>query len=272
VYNITLSFVLPVYHDAGRLIPFIEQCLTVLPQYVADYEIILVDDHSSDETVTIADNLAAHYDPILIIHQPQRRGYGNALQTGADVARGDYILIADTNEQINLEQIDVLLSYTGRYDVVIGYSSQPRISWLQRGYDRMFTSLFHLDFKATGCSLSLVRSDIFHSLAFKTNSSLILAELYARACHLGYSSIQIGLQHSGKTRAIPGPGYVRAALPSFAEMLWLWMFLHKKNHGTWLNWGVRTLLAAGLIVAARSTWLLLRHRMGVATFSEIKAS
>lgn len=258
--DITLSLIVPVYNAEQTLVSFIEQCLAVLPTHVADYEIIIVNDKSNDTTATIADNLAALYDPILIIHQPRRRGYGRALLAGAAVARGDYILIADTAGHIDFSQIDALLPYTLRYDIVIGYPHQARLSWLQRMTDSIVNRLFDLDLQATAHSFVLVRTELLQHQTFMSQSLLVLVELYANARENEYLCIQTGIEQRGQAAVVPGPGYARADLPAFGEMFHLWMHMHTTRDNTSIPWIQRAVVAGVLIFVARSIWLLLRRR------------
>lgn len=116
LYMPRLSFIVPVYNVA----PYLRKCVdSLIMQDCEDYEIILVDDGSTDDSGAICDELAAAYENIRVIHQ-QNGGLSAARNTGLKVAKGEYICFVDSDdyweenvlggllEQVEREKLDVL--------------------------------------------------------------------------------------------------------------------------------------------------------------------
>lgn len=89
-----ISFVLPVYN----VMPYLERCvMSVLNQTYKDFEIILVDDGSKDDSGKLCDELASRDERIRVIHQ-ENKGLSGARNTGIDNATGEYIIFVDSDD------------------------------------------------------------------------------------------------------------------------------------------------------------------------------
>src|SRR5712671_5742716 len=88
----------------------------------SDYEVIVVNDGSEDATASIADELARTYPRVRVIHHPQNRGYGGALQTGIRSATKELIFYTDGDAQYDPAELALLWrSLTPDADIVNGY-------------------------------------------------------------------------------------------------------------------------------------------------------
>ena len=100
-----ISTIIPVYNVAD----YIQECVeSVLNQTVKPYEIILVDDGSTDESSAVCDMLAKQYDTVKVVHQ-SNGGLANARNTGLDNATGDYISFIDSDDIIHYQMYEILL-------------------------------------------------------------------------------------------------------------------------------------------------------------------
>lgn len=95
--NITFSVIIPIYNVEA----FLKECIdSVLQQTYKDYEIILVDDGSTDESGAIADTYARNYPSINVIHR-NNGGLSAARNTGIEAAKGRYIIFVDSDDYID---------------------------------------------------------------------------------------------------------------------------------------------------------------------------
>ena len=95
--NITFSVIIPIYNVEA----FLKECIdSVLQQTYKDYEIILVDDGSTDESGAIADTYARNYPGINVIHR-NNGGLSAARNTGIEAAKGRYIIFVDSDDYID---------------------------------------------------------------------------------------------------------------------------------------------------------------------------
>lgn len=264
----TLSVVLPVYNAETTLVPTIQACLDGVAPHISDYEIIIVDDGSSDVTPTIANNLAGNYEPIMVIHHPHKRGYGCALMSGINAARGDIILMVNSGSTESMRTLARLLPYMEEYDMVTGYNLKRQRAWYQQLNEAWCTKLvnwsFGLDLHDVGSPIRLARAHIMHDMALQACTPLIFVELYARARQHNRSHIQVGLDIPAKS--VRHNAYANIGLHLVWNVFGLWLHIRtiaqgqqagKRQRFGWLG---KVFLGAGVLVAGRGVRVLLRRR------------
>ena len=113
-----LSIVMPAFNEGGTLETVVQRVLKV-PHL---FELVIVDDHSSDATGEIAEQLARLNPKIKVLHHPTNRGKTEALKTGFAVTRGDVVIVQDADLEYNPSDIGDVISpiLAGEADVVYG--------------------------------------------------------------------------------------------------------------------------------------------------------
>jgi len=262
---------MPVYNAAPILVPIVEDCLATIPRLFPDYEIIVIDDHSSDKTPTIINNLAANYDPIMVMHHPYRRGYGAAFRNGLEAARGDYILSLDTDSRIRVGEVARLHPYINEYPLVTGYRIHPHDPWPQQATNRLFTALVNrhlqLDMHDIGCHMALGHTSTLRAIPLQSSSALLFVELYARAAQRNLGHIQVGLETVQPMKHTPTTtryGQLQPAL--LPELMRLRRHIDADDPATMPRGGggwLRTLfVGAGVFAVGRKLYRTLRRRSG----------
>jgi glycosyltransferase involved in cell wall biosynthesis len=119
-----ISVVIPAYNEEKGISKVLTDLKTILDNTHLQYEIIIVDDGSSDKTAEIVQKQVF----VRLIQHPVNRGYGAALKTGIKSANGDWILITDADGTYPNEYIPELLEYSGKYDMVVGARTGENVS------------------------------------------------------------------------------------------------------------------------------------------------
>lgn len=114
--KIKLSAVIPVFNEEKAVFDIINELKNVLDKLNTSYEIIAIDDGSSDKSGEILKTIEG----IKLIQHPLNRGYGASLKTGIKSAQGEWILIADADGTYPLNSIPELYSHLNQYDMVVG--------------------------------------------------------------------------------------------------------------------------------------------------------
>jgi len=124
-----ISIVVPAYNEEAAIGPQIERIQRVMERSGRPYELIVVDDGSTDNTAEVI----CRY-PVQLIQKPHNRGYGAALKTGIAAAQHEWILIIDADGTYPAEAIPALLERTQEYDMVVAARIGPRvhIPWFRR--------------------------------------------------------------------------------------------------------------------------------------------
>lgn len=115
----TISTIIPIYNTSK----YLHRCVdSILAQNIADIEIILVDDGSTDESPDICDEYKARYPNIITVHQPNS-GVSIARNVGLKLARGRYVNFADSDDFWGAEFYDDIVSQMIKHDLEIGCAS-----------------------------------------------------------------------------------------------------------------------------------------------------
>ena len=130
--QIEISVVVPVYNEEGNLPVLIPKLVDVLKGFGRSYEMIFVDDGSSDESRRILKEMASEHASLRILRFKENRGLSTALVAGMREARGEIIVTLDSDLQNDPADIPRLLEYLDRYDMATGWRQKREDTWLKK--------------------------------------------------------------------------------------------------------------------------------------------
>src|SRR2546423_5005532 len=145
----SISVFFPAFNDERTIGALVNAALEILPNFTEDYEVLVINDGSSDSTPRVIDELSRKHSQVKAIHHAANRGYGGALQSGFDHATKDFVFYTDGDGQYDVREIARLLPLmTAGIDVVNGYKAK-RADSFHRGiigkiYNRFARLLFGL--------------------------------------------------------------------------------------------------------------------------------
>jgi dolichol-phosphate mannosyltransferase len=139
--KVSLSIVVPAYNEEALIIHTIEHLLNISHQWVDDFEVIIVDDGSSDKTPEIIDQLAQKYDTIHAYHQNPNRGFGATVRKGFENSAKHFVMVCPVDYLFTLEDFDIYLALIKYSDIVIGYRRHRRQEL--PFYRRLVSSVYH---------------------------------------------------------------------------------------------------------------------------------
>lgn len=117
--NESISVVFPAFNEESNIKTLIDQTIQTLSELTDKWEIIVVDDGSSDRTSEIVREYENNN--IYVIRHPSNKGYGAALKSGIVSARNDLIFFSDSDLQFDIKELGKLLQWLNGYAIVIGY-------------------------------------------------------------------------------------------------------------------------------------------------------
>lgn len=219
--SITVFF--PCYNERDNVARVVQGAVDVLERLHADYEIIVVDDGSADETGRIADDLAAANDRIRVVHHPRNLGYGAALQSGFRAATKDLVFYTDGDGQFDMREMPALLPLMADYDVVTCYRMNRQDNVLRKLAGWLWTKvncvIFSLDVRDVDCAFKLYKRAIFDHIRMESTGALIDTEILARIARKGYRMTQKGVHHYPRAAGRPTGANPRVILRAFRELL-----------------------------------------------------
>jgi glycosyltransferase involved in cell wall biosynthesis len=199
-----LSVFFPAYNDSGTIASLVIAARQAAARVTADFEIIVVNDGSGDNTRDIADELARTYPEVRVVHHPRNRGYGGALRTGFQEARKDVIFYTDGDAQYDPTELETLWARFGPdVDLVNGYKisrSDPlhRII-IGRVYHHTVKFLFGLRVRDVDCDFRLLRRSIFDRVTLEHNSGVICLEMMKKIQDAGFRIAEVPVHHDHRT-------------------------------------------------------------------------
>ena len=196
-YSISVFY--PCYNEEGNIERVIQEAIDFLPKVSKDYEIIIVNDGSTDRTGDIANRLAREDRRIRVVQHCVNKGYGGALQSGFKAASKELVFYTDGDGQFDISEISKLLPLIQEFDIVSGYRINRQDS-LMRSLNGFLWGLLVrtvLGFKCrdVDCAFKLYRREIFERIPIKSSGALIDAEILARAKRAGYRLAQMPVHH-----------------------------------------------------------------------------
>jgi glycosyltransferase involved in cell wall biosynthesis len=232
-----LSVFFPAYNDAGTIASLVITSVKVAAALTDDYEVVVINDCSQDDTAKILDELARIYpDHVRIVHHETNRGYGGALRTGFATARKDFIFYTDGDGQYDPSEMTVLWErMRDDVDWVNGWKisrSDPlhRII-IGRIYHHMVKVLFGLKMRDVDCDFRLMRRRIFDVVRLEKNSGVICLEMMKKFQDAGFRIAETPVHHYhrayGKSQFFNFPRIYQTAID--VMKLW-WVLVIRKEH------------------------------------------
>jgi putative flippase GtrA len=198
-FPLSLSVVLPAYNEEAVIARTVEQAVGVLACLVEDFEILVVNDGSSDRTGQIVAALAACDTRIRLITHPVNQGAGAALVSGFLQASGTYTFYMDSDGQFAIADLGRLLPYLDVYDGVFGYRLCRQDSWMRKlnawGWNRLVRLVFRMQVRDIDCAFKVFRTAYFRQVVLEARGALLLTEVVYKFGRAGYRYTQVPVRH-----------------------------------------------------------------------------
>lgn len=187
----SISLVFPVYNDGHAINGLTEKGVRILSELASDFEIVIVNDGSRDESGAVADELARRFEMVRVIHHPTNLGYGAALKTAFTQASGmDWICFTDGDHQYDISEIRHFAKLLAGYDMIIGFRVCKTYGWFRRflsfGLNALVGLAFGTRFRDITCGFKMVRREVMEEIHVTSHSPFAGGEVAVRAALKGY--------------------------------------------------------------------------------------
>jgi glycosyltransferase involved in cell wall biosynthesis len=221
-----ISAVLPAYNEEAALAATVAELRAVLASLGRPYEIIIVNDGSTDRTGALADGLADADPAVRVVHHPRNRGYGEALKSGFNAARLPWVFLMDADGQFDPRDLARFVAAAERADFVVGYraarADPVHRACFARIWAGMMSLLLGVGVRDVDCAFKLMRRSVLDRLALEAGGAFLSAEMLAKARRLHARFAELPVRHLPRRAGASTGGSARVLLRAFAELARLW--------------------------------------------------
>lgn len=226
----SISVFFPCYNDSKSIKILVKEADEILKKTGTDYEIIVVDDFSSDNSRKVLKELSKKNKRLRVILHDANLGYGGALKTGFKNAIKNLVFYTDGDGQYSVRELPLLLSlmtddvnfingikmtrHDPTYRIFVGNLYSFVVRWL------FWVPVYDID-----CDFRLVRKELLDKLNLKSNSGSICIELVKKAQMAGAKFRQVSVHHYERSYGTSQFFRTDRILKTFWELLYTWVSL-----------------------------------------------
>jgi glycosyltransferase involved in cell wall biosynthesis len=191
----SLSVIVPVYNEVALVSPSTAVIDDFCAQHFRDYEVLIIESGSTDETGEKCDEVARERSHVRVIHEGARNGFGSAIRLGYRAATKDLILLTTLDLSFSLESTLVALPHLESCDYVVSYRSADTRKWTRKiqsfVYNMLITRLLGLEVRHVNSGFKLLRRSMVHDMPIESNGWFVDAEVLFRLQQAGFTFAEI---------------------------------------------------------------------------------
>jgi len=232
--NHSLSIFFPCYNDKGTIASLVVEAQRVAEQLTDDFEIIVVDDGSTDGSRELLVTLQREIPKLRLVMHEKNKGYGGALRSGFAASSKELIFYTDGDGQYDVRELPLLFKKLSEgIDIVNGYKIK-RHDPLHRIligliYQYVMKFVFGLKIKDVDCDFRLMRRKIFDVVGLKSDTGTITIELVKKIQQAGFVFAEVGVSHYFRTYGKSQFFNFRRVFKTLWKLIFLWFELFFKD-------------------------------------------
>ncbi len=222
-----LSLVIPAHNEAPNLTNVIARSIEILDGLAPDWEIVLVDDGSTDGTEAVARAaMGPTASRLRVISHDGKRGYGTTVADGLRSARMDYVAFMDGDGQFDPADLTVLAGLMPTADLAAGWRrrrADPRYRLVIAGvFNVLVRTLYGVRARDVDCGLKLMRREVLQAAApLLAHSALLNTELYFKCQRSGLRIQQVAVNHYPRVAGVRSGARLIPILRAIRDLVWL---------------------------------------------------
>jgi len=223
-----LSLAIPAHNEAENLHSLIPRCREALASLADDWEIVLVDDGSSDGGADVARAAMGPDEArLIVVRHEHKSGYGATVGDGLRAARGDFVAFMDGDGQFAPEDLQRLAALiTQGADLAGGWRIRRADPWhrsvVSKTFNLFVRVLYGIRFRDLDCGFKLMRRPVLEAAApLQARAALINTELYFKASRAGFEIGQVGIPHHPRLAGMRSGGRLLPILRAVRELVLL---------------------------------------------------
>jgi glycosyltransferase involved in cell wall biosynthesis len=215
----SVSLVFPAWNEEEYVERAVSRAMAVLSRITTDFEIVIVDDASTDRTWELLQNLSRRYRQVRVLRHETNQKLGGTLRTLFSAASKEVVVYSDIDLPWDLNEIEraIRLMQYLEADLISAFRFDRTSEGLRRiaysfGYNLLIRALFGVRVKDINFSFKVVRRRVLAAVELKSTGSLIDAELVVKAIRRGFRVAQIGVDYFPRMRGtstLSSPAVIR---------------------------------------------------------------
>jgi glycosyltransferase involved in cell wall biosynthesis len=221
----SISLVLPAYNEAENIEPMVEEATPALEANADEYEIIVVDDGSADDTAAVTRRVMEFHPHVRLVEHPVNQGFGAAVFSGFTSAEKDWIFYTDADRQFVLGELERFVPYMDEADLIAGYRAPRRDPFMRvfygKGWSALCTLVFGYTVRDVDCGFKLFRREIIQSLAptIASRGATFSIEWLVRAKRAGYRFVELPVTHRPRVVGSQTGANINVITRAFRELV-----------------------------------------------------
>ena len=218
--------VIPMFNEEETIEHALAVAVEALDRHCGDWELIVVDDASTDRSPALVGAAARAEPRVRLLHNAKNLKLGGTLRTGFAACRKDLVLYMDADLPFDPDVLGraIRALYVSRADLIAGYRLDRTTEGLLRTiysyvYNTLIGLLFRWPHRDINFSFKLIRRDVLEAIELRSEGSLIDAELIVKARNLGFVIQQLSLDYFPRTRGSSTLSSPRVIFKIFAELI-----------------------------------------------------
>ncbi|MDP3790767.1 MAG: glycosyltransferase [Candidatus Omnitrophota bacterium] len=219
----SISFVLPMYNESANITETLRKVSRLASELSDDYEIVIVDDASKDNSADVVEKLALNDSHIKLIRLNNNTKFGGALGEGLRNVSKEVAIYTDADLPVREDDVKKGLALLGEADVITGYSMVIKDAAIKRivmskVYNFLVQFLFGLSIKDINSGFKIYKSEVLKGLNLISRSPFVDVEIFAEAKRRGFKIKQFGLLFELRTQGVSTISRLSVVIRTFWDM------------------------------------------------------
>src|SRR3989344_3615305 len=229
-----LSIFFPFWYEEENIEQVVTKAIPVAQKVATKWEIIMVDDGSSDATYEVAKQLSSKYKNLHAISHTPNRGYGAALREGFLNSKYKYVVFNDGDNQFDFSEVDRFIDNIDDADMVIGYRKKRKdnairhiLMNLLKVWDFVFFGFY---FRDIDCGFKMFTRDAIDTLMpLRSEGAMITTEILAKAKLKKFVIKEVEVSHYARKFGDQSGGNIPVVIRAVIESFMLWWDIRNKR-------------------------------------------
>lgn len=233
----SLTVFFPCYNDGGTIATMIIRGMQAAKTVTDDFEILVINDGSEDDSALILEEMARIYaGQLRVIQEPRPSGYGGVLRRGFASAKKEWIFYTDGDAQYDPRELSVLVDLLDAdTDLVNGYKIKRRDPihriWIGLAYQYFVKLAFGLTIRDVDCDFRLIRRSIFDSVVLESRSGTITFEMVKKIQDAGFRLREAPVHHYYRQYGVSQFFNIRRVVRTLVDLIrWWWRLVIRREH------------------------------------------